>query len=267
VIPDGGDQPNVVPQTASIWFYFRHLDYDRTLPMFEAARRMAEGAALMTDTQVDTVMIIGSAMDQHFSKSIAETMGKNIMRVGMPRWDNNDITLAKALQKELGVRETGLDTTANGVRAPNPNAVRTGGGSDDIGDVSWVVPTAILSYPSNVPGMTGHHWSSAMAMATPIAHQGATAGAKVIATTVLDLLRDAALRADAESYFRDEQLRGTAYEPFIGPDDAPPIEKNREIMAEFKDRLRPLYYDPTRYETYLEQLGVRYPQLERPEDR
>ena len=98
VIPDGGDQPNVVPQTASIWFYFRHLDYERTLPMFEAARKMAQGAALMTETQVDTVMIIGSAMDQHFNKSIAETMSKNIMRVGMPKWDNNDITLARALQ-------------------------------------------------------------------------------------------------------------------------------------------------------------------------
>jgi aminobenzoyl-glutamate utilization protein B len=63
---------------------------------------MAEGAALMTDTKLDTVMILGSAMDQHFSKSIAETMQKNIDRVGMPKWDNNDVTLAKALQKELG---------------------------------------------------------------------------------------------------------------------------------------------------------------------
>src|SRR5690606_8948896 len=134
----------------------------------------------------------------------------------------------------------------------------------DIGDVSWVVPTAFLSYPSNVPGMTAHHWSSAMAMATPIAHRGATAGAKVIAATLLDLVMDATLRTDAQRYFSDEQLQGTTYEPFIGAGDEPPIEKNREIMGEFKDRLRPLYYDPSRYETYLQQLGVRYPQLERP---
>jgi aminobenzoyl-glutamate utilization protein B len=112
--------------------------------------------------------------------------------------------------------------------------------------------------------MTAHHWSSAMAMATPIAHQGATAGAKVIAATLLDLFGNARLRADAERYFQDEQLQSTIYEPFIGADDAPPIEKNFEIMAEFKERLRPLYYDPSRYETYLEQLGVSYPQLERP---
>jgi aminobenzoyl-glutamate utilization protein B len=103
-------------------------------------------------------------------------------------------------------------------------------------------------------------------MATPIAHQGATAGAKVIAATLLDLVTDAALRADAARYF-DDQLGETAYEPFIGPDDAPPIDKNIEIMAEFKDRLRALYYDPKRFDTYLEQLGIEYPQLERPAAR
>ena len=101
-------------------------------------------------------------------------------------------------------------------------------------------------------------------MATPVAHQGATAGAKVIAATLLDLLGNAGLRAEAQRYFRDEQLSGTTYEPFIGPGDLPPIEKNREIMAEFLERLRPLHYDASRYETYLEQLGIEYPQLEKP---
>ncbi len=68
VIPDGGDQPNVVPQTASIWFYFRERDYPRTMAMFEAAKKMAQGAALMTDTQVDSINIVGSAWSGHFNK-------------------------------------------------------------------------------------------------------------------------------------------------------------------------------------------------------
>jgi aminobenzoyl-glutamate utilization protein B len=192
-------------------------------------------------------------------------MQENIEAVGMPRWSEQDQTFARALQQLLDVPQTGLALSASPVAEPSRDPVS--GGSDDIGDVSWVVPTAFLSYPSNVPGMTAHHWSSAMAMATPIAHQGATAGAKVIAATLLDLIGDAALRADAQRYFRDEQLQGTTYEPFIGVDDEPPIEKNREIMAEFKERLRPLYYDPARYATYLDQLGVQYPQLERPAAR
>jgi aminobenzoyl-glutamate utilization protein B len=261
IIPDGGDQPNVVPQTASIWFYFRHLDYERTMPMFEAARKMAEGAALMTDTQVDTVMILGSAMDQHFSKSIAETMGKNIVRVGMPTWDNNDIMLAKALQRELGVRETGLDTTASGARGPNPNAVRMGGGSDDIGDVSWVVPTVTLRYPSNIPGGPGHNWANAIAMATPIAHKGALQGAKVQALTLLDMLLTPQIIADAWDYFRNVQTKDRKYIPFIRPVDQPAIWLNADIMAKYRDEMRKYYYDPAKYRTYLEQLGIKYPTI------
>jgi aminobenzoyl-glutamate utilization protein B len=258
VIPDGGDQPNVVPQTASIWFFLRNLDYETTMPMFEAARKMAEGAALMTDTKVDTVMIIGSAMDQHFSRSIAETMGKNIMRVGMPKWDNNDITLARGLQRELGVRETGLDTTASGARGPS-NAVRMGGGSDDIGDVSWTVPTVTLRYPSNIPGGPGHNWANAIAMATPIAHKGALQGAKVQALTLLDMYLTPKVIADAWDYFRNEQTKERKYIPFIRPVDQPAIWLNADIMARYRPEMRKYYYDPSKFKTYLEQLGIRYP--------
>ena len=261
VIPDGGDQPNVVPQTASIWFFFRHLDYDRTLPMFEAARKMAEGAALMTGTQVDTVMIIGSAMDQHFNKSIAETMGKNITRVGMPKWDANDLALARALQRELGVRESGLDTSASGMRAPNPNAVRMGGGSDDIGDVSWVVPTVTLRYPSNIPGGPGHNWANAIAMATPIAHKGALQGAKVQALTLLDIFLTPKVVSDAWDYFNNVQTKERKYTPFIRAVDQPAIWLNAEIMARYRDEMRKYYYDPTKFRTYLEQLGIKYPTI------
>jgi aminobenzoyl-glutamate utilization protein B len=189
----------------------------------------------------------------------------NIEAVGMPRWSADDQAFARAAQRLLEAPQTGLATDIQ--RVAEPSMTPESGGSDDIGDVSWAVPTAMLSFPSNVPGMTAHHWSSAMAMATPVAHQGATAGAKVIAATLLDLMLDARLRASAAAYFRDEQLQGATYEPFIGPNDPPPIEKNREIMAEFKERLRPLYYDPARFATYLEQLGIDYPQLERPAAR
>ena len=108
VIPDGGDQPNVVPPTASIWFYFRNLDYDRTYAMFEDAKKKATAAAMMTGTQVDTVMMLGSGWSGHFSRPVAEDMYANIKRVGMPKWDDKDQLLAKGTQRELGARETGL---------------------------------------------------------------------------------------------------------------------------------------------------------------
>ena len=264
VIADGGDQPNVVPPAATVWYFVREIDAPSIRQNFDVLQKIAEGAALMTDTTL-TRRIVGAAWPRHFNRPLALAMQRNIDAVGMPKWSQQDQTFARALQQLLEVPQQGLQTERR--RPRGPSTVPVSGGSDDIGDVSWVVPTAMLSYPSNVPGMTAHHWSSAMAMATPIAHQGATAGAKVIAATLLDLLASADLRANAARYLSDEQLKGTTYEPFIGPDDAPPIEKNREIMAEFKERLRALYYDPARFDTYLEQLGVEYPQLEPPASR
>jgi aminobenzoyl-glutamate utilization protein B len=264
VIVDGGDQPNVVPPAATVWYFVREVEATGIRQNFDTLQRIAEGAALMTDTALRR-RIVGAAWPRHFSKPIAEAMQRNIDAVGMPRWSQRDQAFARALQQLLEVPQNGLSTEVQPVAEPSLEPVS--GGSDDIGDVSWAVPTGMLFYPSNVGGMTAHHWSSAMAMATPIAHQGATAGAKVVAATLLDLVLDAHLREEAERYFSEEQLSGTSYEPFIGVDDAPPIEKNVEIMAEFRERLRELHYDASRYETYLEQLGVDYPQLERPATR
>jgi aminobenzoyl-glutamate utilization protein B len=165
----------------------------------------------------------------------------------------------------MGAEEiNGLATELDGVEEPEEDPVS--GGSDDIGDVSWNVPTVTLRFPSNVDGMTFHHWSSAMAMATPIAHKGATAGAKVIAATMLDLLQEESLRENAWRYFREEQLGNDEYVPFISEDDPPAIEKNTEIMQSYRERMTELYYDPSRYDTYLEQLGVDYPQLVKPDE-
>ena len=258
VIRDGGDQPNVVPQTASIWYYFRERDYDRVLRNFETAKRVARGAALMTDTQLDTVIMLGSAWTPHFSKPIAEATADNIKRVGMPLWDANDQILAKALQRELTFPETGLMTELRPLTPPLPDDV-VFGGSDDIGDVSWNVPTVTLNYPSNIPGLPGHNWSNTIAMATPIAHKGALAGAKVQALTLLDLMVRPAVVADAWTYFKDVQTKTTKYTSFLGPNDGPPIWLNAEIMAKYRPEMRKYYYDPSKFKTYLEQLGIKYP--------
>ena len=106
-----------------------------------------------------------------------------------------------------------------------------------------------------------------MAMATPIAHKGAIAGAKVIATTMLDLLQSETLIEDAQAYFDDVQTVDEVYTPFIGRDDPPATEKNADIMTEYRPLLEELYYDPSRFDTYLEQLGIDYPQLEPTEIR
>ncbi len=194
VIVDGGDQPNVVPRTASVWYYFREIDYPHIKELWEVGNKMAEGATLMTGTTLDTMRVLGAAWPRHFNKPVAVAMYDNIKQVGLPWWSEADQTLARAVQRELGNERTpGLDTAVAKIDTGVPPEQNRGGGSDDIGDISWVVPTVTLRYPSNIPGLPGHNWSSAIAMATPIAHKGATAGAKVTAMTLLDLFTKPAL--------------------------------------------------------------------------
>jgi aminobenzoyl-glutamate utilization protein B len=261
IIVEGGDQPNVVPQTATIWFYFRERDYELTKEQYDAAALMAEGAALMTGTTVDTIMTVGAAFGRHFSKPVAETTYANIQRVGLPAWSEDDIRFAEAFQREMGVDVEGLADSIGELEGPVDLSRSLGGGSDDIGDISWNMPTVTLRYPSNMPGGPGHNWANGIAMATPVAHKGGVAGAKVQALTLLDLFLDGTTVDAAWDYFNDVQTAETTYTAFISPTDEPAIWLNEGIMATWRERMRPFYYDPSRYGTYLEQLGIEYPTI------
>ena len=261
IIVEGGDQPNVVPQTATIWFYFRERDYELTKEQYDAAVLMAEGAALMTGTEVDTIMTVGAAWGRHFSKPVAEVTYSNIQAVGLPDWSEDDVRFAEAFQREMGVDVTGLADSIRALRGPVDLSKSLGGGSDDIGDVSWNMPTVTLSYPSNMSGGPGHNWANGIAMATPIAHKGAVAGAKVQARTLLDLFLDGETVEAAWTYFNDVQTAETVYTPFISPTDQPAIWLNEEIMARWRPEMRPYYYDSNRFSSYLEQLGIEYPTI------
>lgn len=262
VIPDGGDQPNVVPTTASVWYYFREITYPDIKALWAVGDSVAQGAALMTGTKLVGERVLGSAWPQHFNRPIAETMLSNIKTVGLPTWSEADQALAKAVQAEMQARPTGLamklDTSAAPSTRPN-----MGGGSDDIGDISWNLPTVTLRYPSNIPGLPGHHWSSAIASATPIAHKGATAGAKAMALTVLDILTKPALVDSAWSYFRNVQTKEMKYEPLMRAHEQPATFLNTDIMARYRPEMRKYYFDSSRFGTYLEQLGIAYPTVKK----
>ncbi len=258
VITNGGDQPNVVPPVASVWYYFRETDFPGIKNMWEIGNRIADGAAMMTDTTV-TSRVLGAAWPQHMNKVVAETAYANIQRVGMPKWDEADLTLAKAVQREMKQPERGLENEVGKLTGPIREEDKRGGGSDDIGDVSWTVPTITLRYPANIPGASGHHWSSAIAMATPIAHKGCTAGAKVHALTMLDLLLKPALVQQAWDYYTNVQTKDVKYTPLLRPDDKPATFLNEKIMAQYREQMKPFYFNPAKYKTYLEQLGVPYP--------
>ena len=262
VVTDGGDQPNVVPRTASVWYYFRQTTYPKIKELWETGDAIAKGAAQMAGVELQPARVLGSAWPQHLNRAVAIAAHDNIQKVGMPQWSDADHTLAKALQKELGSREQGLSSRVT-AQLTGPVRDNRGGGSDDIGDVSWNVPTITLRYPANIPGLPGHNWANAIAMATPIAHKGTTAGAKAQAMTMIDLLTKPELVKLAWQYFSEVQTKEMKYEPLIRAADTPAIEMNRDRMAKYREQMRKYYYDPSKYKTYLEQLGITYPTVKK----
>ncbi len=260
VVTNGGDQPNVVPRNASVWYFLRETSETEIRRMWDIANRIADGAAMMTDTTVKS-RVLGSAWPRHMNKPLAETQYANIKAVGLPQWSEADVALAKATQRELKVEERGLATEIQPLRGRETmdDEEKRGGGSDDIGDISWNVPTVSLSFPANIQAGPGHNWANAISMATPIAHKGVTAGAKVQAMTVLDIMMRPEIVTQAWDYFKTVQTKNVKYTPLIRPQDKPAIHLNKGIMDRYRPEMRKYYFDPTKYKTYLEQLGIKYP--------
>lgn len=261
IISHGGNQPNVVPSEATVWYYFRELDYPRIKELHELGQTMAEAAAMMSGTTYSE-RVLGAAWPSNMSKPLAEVMHAAIQEVGMPDWTEDDQAMAKAAQKMMGRDTTGLVTEVpDTLREANQGM---GGGSDDIAEVSWNVPTIRLRYSGNIPGMTGHHWSSGIAMATPIAHKGANHGSRVIAMTAIAVAVDDELVEEAWRYHREVTTKDYTWESLIPAGTEPPVNLNAEKMKLYRPLLEPLIYDETRFDTYLEQLGVSYPVLVKP---
>lgn len=257
VITEGGGQPNIVPDKASVWYYFREQDFKSIRNLYETGNIIAKAAAMATGT-TESHRVLGYAAPNYSNKPLAEAAYANIAAVGLPLWSEADQAFAKAMQVTNGQKVEPLATKLQPLSTPETRGTSLGGGSDDIGDIMWTVPTITIRYPSNIPNAIGHNVQSAIAMATPIAHKGVVAGAKAVAMTVLDLMTTPKLIADAKTWMKDVQLRSDSYDPVLGPDDKPAIHLNQRIMAEMRPKMEPFYYDPSKYKSYLEQLGIDY---------
>jgi aminobenzoyl-glutamate utilization protein B len=257
VITEGGGQPNIVPEKASVWYYFREGSFAKIRGLYSIGNRIADAAAMATDTTV-TRRTLGYAAPNYGNKPLAEALYANIKAVGLPTWSAADQGFAKAMQQANGVKEEPLPTTLQPLSTPDLRGVSMGGGSDDIGDIMWTVPTVTIRYPSNIPNAIGHNRQSAIAMATPIAHKGVVVGAKAVGMTIVDLLTTPKIIADAKAYQQDVQFKTDKYDPLLTPKDVPAIWLNADIMGKMRPQLEKFYYDPAKFQTYLEQLGINY---------
>lgn len=264
VITNGGDQPNVVPRNASVWYYFRETSYEGIRNLWDIGDKMAQGAALMTNTSFRS-RVLGSAWPSHMNRTLAETLHANIRTVGLPKWSEDDLTLARATQKELNVPVVGLATEVPELRGREsmPEDDKRGGGSDDIGDISWTVPTVSLSFPANFQAGPGHNWANAIPMATPIAHKGVNAGAKAQAMTLLELMMRPELVSQAWDYYRNVQTKDRKYTSLLRDGDTPAVHLNKGIMDRYRGDMKKYYFDSTKYKTYMDQMkdqfGYTYP--------
>ena len=254
VIPDGGLQPNVVPGEATIWYYFRAQSPEIVRSLLGWSREIAQGAATSTHTAVSERILSGS-WPVNGNRALAELVQSNIELVGMPEWTADDIAFAEAVQVAMGAEVTGLPTEVDQLSSD-----RQGSSTSDAGDISWNVPYVRMYIPAKPEGaLAGHHWSAAIGPATPIAHKGIAAGAKVLAASAIDLIADPELLPVIEKDFAAQLARFPAWESLIPPGSEPPIHLNREQMASFREALAPYEYDPDSSETYLEFLGLSYP--------
>ena len=230
VITNGGDQPNVIPRTAAVWWMFRDSTAEGALKLFEHAKKIAEGAALMTNTSV-SVDVISAVWPVRGNRTLAELFQREIELVGVPDWTKEEDDLARAVQAKVKVPVEGLKRTIDELKGP---AVQTPA-ANDAGDISWKVPMVKFCFPASIPHVNFHHWAAGVPLATSIAHKGALAGAKVMAAAIVECLKNPAIVAEAKRTFKDE-IDGVEYRPLLPSDQKPPINLNRAMM----DKYRPL---------------------------
>ena len=234
-ITEGGLQPNIVPKRATVWWYFRDPSAEGAEKLFAHAKKVAEGAALMTNTTWEHT-VLSAVWPTRGNRTVAEAVFRNMEVVGHPQWSASEHALARSLQERAGVTVEGL----RDAMPPWKGEARQRPSANDGGDVSWKVPMVKFYFPANIPNIGFHHWAAGVALATSIAHKGAVAGAKVLAGAALDFLTDPKLVADAKRTFAEE-LGGVSYHPLLPVGQDPPAELNADKMAPFREKMRAHY--------------------------
>jgi aminobenzoyl-glutamate utilization protein B len=212
VITRGGEAPNVVPAFAEAYYYVRHPDRDQVVSIWERIVKAAEGAALGTDTKME-YEVTGGVYNLLANESLSKVMDSNLRTVGGYTYTEQEKEFAQKIQKtftstppKLEMTNTIIDFGANGDK----------GGSTDVGDVSWVVPTVGLSTATWVPGTPAHSWQAVAAGGMSIGNKGMMMAAKTLAGTAMDLFENATLIDAAKKEFEEKRGNDFRYDALVG---------------------------------------------------
>jgi aminobenzoyl-glutamate utilization protein B len=234
IVDSGGSQPNVVQARAKVRYMMRAIELPTMMNIFERVRKIADGAALMTETSVTSQVV--SAMSSLLGNGpLEKTMQANLQHLGPPPFDDADRAFAKQMQGTFSEDDIGTAYRRFGVPrgedalgeivvpADSPRGQLRG--STDVGDVSWVVPTVQAYGATYAIGTPPHSWQMVAQGKAPAAHKGMTHVAKAMAATALDVLRDPALLADAKADFA-ARTKAFAYKSPLPADTTPPVTEN-----------------------------------------
>lgn len=219
VITEGGKAPNVVPAFAEVFYYCRHPDMDMVKQNFEWIVKAAEGAAMGTQTRMEYEVIHG-LYNVKPNETLSKVMNKNLNLIGGYEYNDEERAFAEKLQETL-IAPSNLANT----NAVMPYRVEEDGigGSTDVGDVSWVVPTAGMRAATWVPGTSGHSWQAVAAGGTSIGTKGMIVAAKTMALTAIDLYKDPSIIKAAKEELLRRRGPDFKYTPLTG-DREPPLD-------------------------------------------
>lgn len=230
----GGIQPNIIPDLGQIWWFVRDATAPDAKQTFDKLVKIAEGATLMTGTTYE-MKINAASWPQLANHAIGEAIQANMDAVGDPKWSPDEEAFARKFQAAMEKPVVGLSPK------PTPFGGRKQiAASNDNGDVTWIVPTGAMSFPSSVPGIQYHNWQAGVTPTMSISHKGMVAGAKVLAASLIDLLTSAELRQAARAEF-DKETTETKYFSLLPADATPPLDLNKETMDRYRPAMRKFY--------------------------
>jgi aminobenzoyl-glutamate utilization protein B len=221
IVTNGGAAPNIVPDTAELYLYARNPTLPVLGGVWDRILKVAQGAAMMTETTLE-IKEIGGDANIIPNDALAPVAQKDLEEVGGYRYTTEEQHFAGELQKSLPSEAAGdLDSTATvrPFRKPDPNAPAA---STDAGDVSWNVPTIGFGGATFVPGVAAHTWQAAACAGMSIGQKGMVVAAKALAALGQDLFTNPQLVADAKADFA-KQMKGKTYKSVIPEGQKPPL--------------------------------------------
>jgi len=210
VITNGGKAPNVVPDFAEVYYYVRHPNRADVQAIFERVVKAAEGAALGTGTTMDYA-VVGGTHDLLINETLAHALQSNLEQVGGVSYSPEEIAFGKQIQESLGAPAPPVAQAA----VVEPYTARDLGGSSDVGDVSYVVPTVGLQAATWIPGTPAHSWQAVACSGREIGTKGLMVAAKTMTLTAIDLFTTPELLTQAKAELK-QKVGSYVYKPLLG---------------------------------------------------